>query len=330
MVERLCVGNVVQPLADWIAVETRQDVPAAARAASDAIVTRHGPHVLATIFYGSCLRPPSADPTAVAAGGESERVLDFFVVVDRLESIGGSRVLDLANWLLPPNVYYIETSCDGRTVRCKYGILSLAQLERLTRASTWQNYFWGRLSQPTAIVFEKSIDARRRIEASMVNACRTMLYASLPLMRGPFDARQLWIAALTESYRAELRAETPETRARQIFDADSARYSRIVASVEVDRVEGIRAEGTGKWSGSGRGAAAARRAWLLRRVVGKTLNALRIVKAAFTFANGIDYLVWKIERHSGVRLPIGPWERHHPVLCAPILALRAWRLGAFR
>src|SRR3546814_15164359 len=45
-----------------------------------------------------------------------------------------------------------------------------------------------------------------------------------------------------------------------------------------------------------------RRAWALRRAAGKPLNLLRLVKAAFTFDNGADYLALKIERQYGFRL----------------------------
>jgi hypothetical protein len=57
----------------------------------------------------------------------------------------------------------------------------------------------------------------------------------------------------------------------------------------------------------------------LRRQLGKPLNLLRLIKAAFTFDGAIDYVVWKVERHSGVRLEIQPWQRRHPLLAAPRL-----------
>jgi hypothetical protein len=57
---------------------------------------------------------------------------------------------------------------------------------------------------------------------------------------------------------------------------------------------------------------------------------LRLAKGAFTFVGGVDYLLWKIERHSGVKTTVTAWQRRHPLLAAPGLAWRLYRRGAFR
>ena len=57
---------------------------------------------------------------------------------------------------------------------------------------------------------------------------------------------------------------------------------------------------------------------------------LRLVKAASTFTGGPDYLAWKIERHSGVKVELTPWQRRHPILAAPGMFWRLYRRGAFR
>jgi hypothetical protein len=65
-------------------------------------------------------------------------------------------------------------------------------------------------------------------------------------------------------------------------------------------------------------------------LLGKILSALRLAKAVFTFDGGVEYILWKIERHSGVRAHTTPWQRRHPLLAAPGLAWRLYRRGAFR
>jgi len=57
---------------------------------------------------------------------------------------------------------------------------------------------------------------------------------------------------------------------------------------------------------------------------------LRLLKAALTFDRGMDYVVWKVERHSGVRLEVAPWERRFPLLAAPGLYCRLRRRGLLR
>ena len=51
---------------------------------------------------------------------------------------------------------------------------------------------------------------------------------------------------------------------------------------------------------------AERRRWRRRRLAGKLLNLLRLVKGAFTFEGALDYVLWKVERHSGVRVAVSP------------------------
>ena len=45
---------------------------------------------------------------------------------------------------------------------------------------------------------------------------------------------------------------------------------------------------------------------------------------------GADYIVWKIERHSGEKIVLSPWQRRHPLLAAPLLLPRLLRRGAIR
>ena len=74
----------------------------------------------------------------------------------------------------------------------------------------------------------------------------------------------------------------------------------------------------------------AQRRWRLRRYQGKLLSVLRLMKAAFTFTNGASYLLWKIERHSGVTIEVKPWQRRHPILASSVLFWKLYRKGAFR
>jgi hypothetical protein len=65
--------------------------------------------------------------------------------------------------------------------------------------------------------------------------------------------------------------------------------------------------------------------WRLHGLSGKPLNAARLMKAAFTFEGAARYAAWKVERHTGVKLPVTPFAERHPILAAPGAALRLWR-----
>ena len=76
--------------------------------------------------------------------------------------------------------------------------------------------------------------------------------------------------------------------------------------------------------------AEARRRWRVRRRLGRPLNVLRLLKAALTFERPLDYVTWKVERHSGVRLAVADWEHRFPLLAAPGLYCRLRRRGLLR
>ena len=70
--------------------------------------------------------------------------------------------------------------------------------------------------------------------------------------------------------------------------------------------------------------------WWLRRVLGKILSVKRLFKAAFTFNEPLQYLLWKIERHSGHYIEPSPLQLKHPLLFSWPLLWKLYRLGAFR
>jgi hypothetical protein len=121
-----------------------------------------------------------------------------------------------------------------------------------------------------------------------------------------------WRRAFALTYSAELRAERG-TRAGSVVDADPARYERFSPVVAAEILSSAR---------GGR--------WTRRRLEGKLLTILRLLKAGLTFAGGIDYLAWKINRHAGTSITITPWQRRHPYLAAITLLPRLLRAGAVR
>jgi hypothetical protein len=70
--------------------------------------------------------------------------------------------------------------------------------------------------------------------------------------------------------------------------------------------------------------------WRVRAVQGKVLSVLRLLKGLFTFKGGVDYILWKIERHSGVRVEVGPTLKRFTPLALVVIFWRLFRRGAFR
>lgn len=288
-----------------IGEELARPVPAAAEALAEAARQRHGRGIAAILFYGSCLR----------SGEFTDKIADLYLLADSYEAVHRGRCMRLWNRLIPPNVYYLEVEAEGVRLRAKYALVTLGQFERLVSRATLNPYFWARFAQPARAVWVRDDRVRRRVTAAVVTAVRTAWREVLPLMPVEADGERGWSLAFGETYRTELRAEGPQ-RARELVAAERERYLRVAALLgdEADQLSLGRA----------------RRRWRWRRVTGKLMSVLRLVKAAFTFDGGPDYLAWKIARHSGVQVELTPWQRRHPLLAAPLLFWRLYRRGAFR
>jgi len=292
-----------------IAQELAQPVPAAVRTMADAVRARHAAAALGVLFYGSCLRKPE---TLLA-----DSLLDFYLLVDDYRPAYRGALMALANKLLPPNVFYLEAQHEGATLRCKYAVISLAQFQDGMSRTADNVSLWARFSQQSRLVWSRDAATIRPVAAACAEAVLTMLSNALPLLSGEAAADAIWQRAFEETYRAEVRSEG-QTRATELVSADLERYRRThdMARAAI--------------GGSIASTDACAAAWRRRRRISKLLNLARLVKATFTFDGALDYVLWKVKRHSGVALPVTDWQRRHPLLSAPVLAWRLYRLGAFR
>jgi hypothetical protein len=278
----------------------------------------------AILFYGSCFR--TAD--------DSDGLVDLYVLVDDYRSAGKSRTQIVASRVLPPNVFYLELAFRDRVVRTKYAVLTLADFQRGTSTEWFHSYLWGRFSQPTGLVYARSSEVAQLVKAALAQAVITFLTRVVPQLNSRFTARELWYTGLTLSYRAELRSERQDNLVK-LFDSAESYYEQLthaaMASVpyDVKIVEGpqgfsykaciplrVRSRNSSAWS--------------LRRLQGKMLSVLRLSKAFFTFDNGLEYIQWKIERHSGVKTEWTPQLKKHPLLSVVVLCWRLYRKGGFR
>lgn len=298
-------------LAALIADELHIPVGPAARAMAEHCRQRHGKAAVGVLFYGSCLRQPDQALT--------EALLDFYVIVDDYASAYDNRVLTWANALLPPNVFYVELPWQGSGLRAKYAVMSLQQFAAGCASSARNVSIWARFCQPARLIWSQGPAIDTALAAALAEACRTMFGNALPLLEQDrrADPLAVWRRGFMETYAAELRSESGE-RALSIVAADEGRYAQIGALLlpEAQAQALSHEEALQRWRG--------------RRTLGKALNYLRLIKAAFTFDGGVDYVMWKVRRHSGVVLPVSDWQRRHPLLAAPGLAWKLYRRGAFR
>lgn len=316
--------NDSEPLRCIVGAEMRRELPPAVVASAAQLAARAGGAAVAVLFYGSNLRDAQLDG-----------VLDFYVLLDRVGAWTGSRVAAVANGLLPPNVGYVETaveaSTDGKPLRAKYALISLAQFQRGVSFDALDTTLWARFSQPCCCAWSRSDRDRDAATDAVLQAVLTAARWAAELGPERGEALAYWRALYTRTYAAELRVER-QARGDDLVARDAERYARLLP--EAWRAAGIGFEAVGDGqlapllSASPR--AAATRRWALRRRLGKPLNLLRLMKAAFTFEGALDYVVWKVERHAGVRLETTVWQRRHPLLAAPGLYRRLRKLKVLR
>jgi hypothetical protein len=292
-----------------IAQELAQPVSPAVRTIAKAVRLRHPKAALAILFYGSCLRRPESLL--------ADSLLDFYLLVDDYKAVYAGALTGLANRILPPNVFYLEARHEGATLRCKYAVISLAQFQAGMSRATDNVSLWARFSQQSRLVWSRDPQILRAVAGACAEAALTMLSNAAPLVDKGAGADMIWQRAFEETYRAEVRSEGVD-RAAELVSTDLERYRRVYALAA-----GAIEEGT-------IGAGACTAAWRRRRRTSKLLNFARLAKAAFTFDGALDYVLWKVKRHSGVVLPVTDWQRRHPLLSAPVLAWRLYRRGAFR
>jgi len=276
--------------------------------------------VLGLLYDGSCLR----------GGDPRDGLVDLYVVVDSYRAAHRSMLPALFNQLLPPNVYYLEVPVDDEPVRAKYAVISIAQLRRGCSPSWFQTYLWGRFAQPTGLLYSRDPTDANAIQQCLASAVVTFLSRTIPALPADMTATELWEQGLALSYRTELRAEKTG-RGREIVGFYQDYYQDVTAAALLSL--GFPATALGRHCYHFQPTPLTRRltpwAWALRRVQGKLLSIARLVKAVFTFAGGVDYIVWKLERHSGQSIEIEDKVRRHPLIHGWGLMWRLYRRGVF-
>ena len=133
------------------------------------------------------------------------------------------------------------------------------------------------------------------------------------------------------TYQCELRTES-SNRGVSIYDFDPAHYDAVTGSFATENPTLLKPGTESNYSNQCGNFA--RRfssfSWWVRRIQGKVLSMLRLTKAAFTFNQPLEYLLWKIERHTGLYIQPSQRQLKHPLIFAWPLLWKLHRQGAFR
>ncbi len=271
------------------------------------IAAQYGSASKTLLFYGSCLRTTKLDG----------QMLDFYLIVSSYEAAYGKSWLVRANKLLPPNVFPAEH--DGLVA--KVAVLSEDDFHKLNRVQASAVSVWARFAQPSRLVWSADQAAKDRAIEAIKGAPMTLFTLTLPMLdREEYSISDIWRRGFELTYSAELRAERGN-RPGSVVDADPQRYDRFGSATNEER----KASHPPKLS-----VVAAEKRWKQLRRNGKLLTLARLAKASGTYAGGIDYLAWKINRHAGTDYEIKPWQRKWPILGALVMLPRLLVGGAIK
>lgn len=300
--------------------ELRRAAPHATAALAEQLAQRGGNRTAAVLFYGSALRTNTV-----------EGVLDFYVLLDDVGAWPAARIARLGNRVLPPNVGYVEANIAGETLRAKYAVMSVRQFHARMSPSSLDTTLWARFCQPSICIWARVEADRRAVTVAVRDAVITASTWAAWLGPETGAATDYWRALFAQTYDAELRVESAQ-RGDDIVTRDATRYAALLpaawrrAGIEYraqsDGVLTPRLDGTERQQ--------AHRRWRRRQRLGKPLNLARLLKASFTFEGAMDYVAWKVERHSGVHVDVKPWQRRFPLLAAPGLYWRLRKRGVLR
>ncbi|CAN5285558.1 hypothetical protein BH10PSE1_BH10PSE1_32190 [soil metagenome] len=296
-------------LIDLVARDMSMPVPELVRTFAQALAAEQ--NTAAVLFYGSVLRT-----------GDLDGVLDFYILTD------GPHRTGLRGWRerkLWPEVDFREWTRGDAVLRAKVAVLPLKTFAEAAAGQRLDTTIWTRFVQPSALVWTRGEADRHAVTRAVADAAVTAARYAAVLGPGSGEPLVWWRALFAQTYRAEFRVERAG-REDQIVGFDPDRYAAILPLAWA--AGGIAFRRDGALLSPSLNSTERHRIlseWRRRRRLGKPLNIARLIKAAFTFTGATQYAAWKIERHTGLIVPLTPWRIRHPVLASPGVLYRLWR-----
>ena len=305
--------SLTQLVADELAVPVFPQVQAFAAH----IAAQYPGAARAVLFYGSCLRSEQLE----------DQMLDFYLIVSDYDAAYDRKWLAKWNRRLPPNVFPFQFE----NVMAKVAILSEKDFHDLNRQKASAVSVWARFAQPSRLVWVADEAALIMAARAISGAAPTLLNAALAFVEREVDVLDLWQSGFRMTYDAELRAERND-RPASVVEFDLERYNRFgqAALQHTPIANELRGDKVHILPDPQHRIMQERSRWPGLRRRGKLLTVARLAKAAFTYAGGIDYLAWKINRHAGTKIEIKPWQRKWPLVAALFLVPRLLAKGAVR
>jgi hypothetical protein len=219
--------------------------------------------------------------------------------------------------VLSPNVIaFAPDGWDGGPV-AKIMVIEPRAFERALERHSPDHFVKGRLVQRVALLHARDARTAEWVERLLHGAQEDVPRWVGPFLEPPISAERAARRMLELSYAGEVRPEAAD-RVRDVFAAQRDFLVAVLGRAlegAAARGELVRVEGPEPRYHYPR-----RPGWLDRARVrayflrSKARATARWLKHVLTFDNWLDYIARKIQRRTGMRVEITPWERRLPLL----------------
>jgi hypothetical protein len=273
----------------------------------------------AIILFGSRLVQASPDRfSAYDLVVVCERYRAFYEALARAGAARRSPAMQSAlNRVLAPNVIaFAPDGWDGGPV-AKIMVIEPRAFERALARDSRDHFVKGRLVQEVALLHARDDQTRAWVEKLLAAAIADVPRWVGPFLAQPFTAERAARRMLELSYAGEVRPEAGD-RVRDVFNAQRAFLVGSLARALDEAVERrwlVRVEGPEPMYRFPRRRGVLDRARVrLYFLRSKARATARWLKHVLTFDNWLDYIARKVQRRTGMRVEITPWERRLPLL----------------
>jgi len=282
---------------------------------TSAIKNKYGSEVRAIILYGSWLR------------GTRDTLLDFYVILNSYKALK-KPLHRMLNGIIAPNVYAINITHQDKKYCAKYATISYKQFKKGIQNS-FHPYFWARFAQPCELAYYQKPEDSVEITSLFRDACTRLVTETVPLLPETFSFHNLWSKAFELTYKTELRSESEDTPDKLACHIPPS--SMKLVKIYNNRIK-LSRKTDNTWTAkvSKTETSYCKMRWRLRIAAGKALSAIRVLKSAITFEAPLEYLLWKIERHTGIIESPSRLQKKYPLIFSWPLLWRIYRRGGFR
>jgi hypothetical protein len=286
-------------------------------AVARAVAESGGESVLGIVFFGS--RKTNARPDRWSGYDLFVLTRDYPEFYRSLKAARamkrGPMLVAALNSILPPNQISLRLGGgeDGPLAKCS--VVTLSTLVRETSERRKDHFCAGRLFQPTEVLFTRNRQVADEVLGALASAHAVTFSWVRPWLPPVFGVETYCRSLLRVSLGREIRPE-PATRSDALWEAQRGYLTETYSVLLQDLVDkgDLEPRGSAQYALARPVSVAERLRVELYFRRSKVRATARWFKYMVTFDDWLEYIVRKVQRHSGQEIVLGRWERALPIV----------------